>query len=342
MFSHFEPLQRLSLAEQFVALHADLPCHPCGEGETAFGCKGGAERLPDPLPCLARYDAPIIAEAARAVLSPNVREVWRVGSSGGIYRQPHAALEIRIPGWVEPPDSSPIAEELLREIDRLEYDTHDETGASTGETPLPNPILLYDEDDVFMEIMSRVEPHSLVQRAACFMLYQLATKALAMPGDAAELGVYRGGTARLIGEVFSTSTKVVYLFDTFAGLPGVEPGLDLHREGEFGDVSYKEVRRYLSDLPNIRFRRGLFPESAKSVDDHQFCFVHVDADVYGSVLDACRFFFERLVPGGVVVFDDFGQRHCPGARAAVTEFAEARGVPILYLPTGQALLFAAP
>jgi O-methyltransferase len=70
--------------------------------------------------------------------------------------------------------------------------------------------------------------------------------------------------------------------------------------------------------------------------------VHIDVDIYQSVRDCIRFLYPRLVPGGFMVFDDYGFPSCPGARRAVDEaFASLPEVP-LCLPTGQCLVIKLP
>ena len=98
----------------------------------------------------------------------------------------------------------------------------------------------------------------------------------------------------------------------------------------------------LSFIDRIDFHAGCFPDTATGLGDKRFAFVHVDADIYCSVHDACEFFYPRLVPGGVIVFDDYGFPSCPGARAAVDEFFDGRPEQPLYLGTGQALVVRLP
>jgi O-methyltransferase len=64
----------------------------------------------------------------------------------------------------------------------------------------------------------------------------------------------------------------------------------------------------------------------------------VDVDIYASVLSCCEYFFPRMVPGGVLVFDDYGMLTCEGAKIALDEFCAARGQTPIYLPSGQCLL----
>jgi O-methyltransferase len=198
-----------------------------------------------------------------------------------------------------------------------------------------NPIQPWDDDHDFNQIYERVVGHSLVDKIRCYMLYQLVRQVCYLPGGMAEIGVYKGGTARLIAE--TADHKDLHLFDTFSGMPPTDQEKDKHRAGDFSDTSLDQVKEYLSDCRNVFYYPGLFPETASPVDDNYFSFVHVDADIYQSVKAACEFFYPKLVKGGIMVFDDYGFLSCPGAKVAVDEYF-ADKEQIIYLPTGQAIV----
>lgn len=200
-----------------------------------------------------------------------------------------------------------------------------------------NPVHIWREDRAFREVMEQVEPRTLVDWPACFILYRTVRLCARLGGVMAEIGVFRGGTARLLSR--AAPEKTLHLFDTFGGMPPSDPRRDLHQEKDFADTSLDEVRSYLADCDNAVFHRGVFPETGVSVASELFCFVHVDADIYQSVWDACAFFYPRLVSGGAMVLDDYGFVTCPGAREAVDRFFGEHGVSPIYLPTGQALIW---
>jgi O-methyltransferase len=54
------------------------------------------------------------------------------------------------------------------------------------------------------------------------IIYQLARQALRLPGEVAEVGVYKGGSAYLMDAIFDPDIPI-HLFDTFAGMPPVDP-----------------------------------------------------------------------------------------------------------------------
>ncbi len=202
----------------------------------------------------------------------------------------------------------------------------------------PSPIHLWKEDEVFQERYQSIRSHTLVSEKRCHVLYQFARQVANLPGDVTEIGVYRGGTARLLAKTVGPYGKEVHLFDTFSGMPPTDTAKDLHVEGAFGDTSLEAVSDYLQDCENVHLFEGMFPATAQPIEDKVFSLVHVDVDIYQSVIDCCHFFYNRLPPCGVMVFDDYGDLSCPGAKQAVDEFFADKPESPCYLPTGQCLL----
>jgi hypothetical protein len=139
-------------------------------------------------------------------------------------------------------------------------------------------------------------------------------------GSMAEVGVYRGGTARLIRD--ADPSRPLHLFDTFEGTPEpAENDTALHwgglRKGQLA-CSLENVRDYLGDCDQVYFHKGLFPATGDAVKDKRFSFVHVDVNLYSSTRAVLEFFYSRLLPGGILVSHDFAM--CRGVRAAIEEF----------------------
>jgi len=201
----------------------------------------------------------------------------------------------------------------------------------------PNPIHPWEEENLFNDKMKQINGFTLVDKTRCFMIYQFAKQASNLRGDVAEVGVYKGGTARLLAKTFNPIKKI-HLFDTFAGMPPTDANLDIHKEGDFGDSSVQAVKAYLSDCKNIYFHQGIFPATAKPIENFTFCLVHVDVDIYKSVMDCCIFFYPRMEKSGLMIFDDYGFLSCPGAKKAVDEFFLDKPENPCYFPTGQCVV----
>lgn len=138
------------------------------------------------------------------------------------------------------------------------------------------------------------------------------------PKTIAEVGVYKGGSLKLLAENFPA--VVILGFDTFKGLPkehwnNKEP----HKIGDFNDTDISSVYSFI-DSPNVVLVKGLFPESGKPYKDQKFDFVHIDTDFYEAVKQSLKWFWPRISEGGIIVFDDYKWPNCPGVEKALIEF----------------------
>lgn len=135
-------------------------------------------------------------------------------------------------------------------------------------------------------------------------------------GDIADLGTYRGGSALVMRRL--VPEKSLHLFDTWGGTPYDDP-LCHHKKGEW-PASLEDCRKLVGTGRDTYYHPGVFPESVPYyVEGGKFCFVFVDMDTYQATCDAIEFFWPRMVPGGKMVFDDWGWEPCAGIEKAVRE-----------------------
>lgn len=167
-------------------------------------------------------------------------------------------------------------------------------------------------------------------------IYLFVKKAAKIPGDIAEVGVYRGGSARIICE--AKGDKPLHLFDTFSGLPAPDDSVDVLAEGEMKDTSLEQVMSSLASYPNVFFYKGLFPQTAGPVRDHTFSFVHLDTDLYKSTKDCLEFFYDKMNPGGIILTHDYNSIDTPGVRKAFDEFFVDKPETIVELWDSQCLI----
>jgi hypothetical protein len=176
----------------------------------------------------------------------------------------------------------------------------------------------------FRDILaSGVEAATVVDVSRLYLLYQWLRTTLALDGECMEVGSYRGGTAKLFSEVLLRHRPEVelHLFDTFEGMPDQLSLDEVGMRGAFADTSLQQVARLLSNNPRASLHQGIFPASMpKGFDAKRFRFAHIDVDIESSVLDCLAFIYPRMVPGGVIVIDDYGHPNCPGATRAVEQF----------------------
>ncbi len=191
--------------------------------------------------------------------------------------------------------------------------------------------------------MATVAKHSAVASERVWVLYSLAQQARHVPGNFWECGVYRGGTASVLARVIASEHgKKLHLFDTFTGLPAGKSDRDFHKEGLYSDTSLEIVKDVVGRAEDIVFHVGLIPETFREMESERIALAHIDVALYQPVFDCCTFIYPRMTIGGFIVFDDYGFRSCPGARAAVDEFFADKPERPLVLPTRQAIVIKLP
>jgi O-methyltransferase len=154
-----------------------------------------------------------------------------------------------------------------------------------------------------------------------------------VPGAIAEVGVFRGGTARVIGE--AKGERTLHLFDTFQGLPAPKDIDTGFAEGEYS-CSLEAVKAFLAGIPDVHCYKGLFPATGAPVADQLFSFVHLDVDLYESTREALAFFYPRMSVGGMLISHDYVE--FAAVRQAFDDyFGEARQ-PVLELSGNQCLV----
>ena len=181
---------------------------------------------------------------------------------------------------------------------------------------------------------------TLVPLPKLSVLLQAYLTTLSLQGEVWEAGVYQGGTARLLGRAINDNRDetVLRLFDTFIGMPDVDPLKDMHLRGDFADTNLDAVRNFVGLEPYISFHPGFIPDTMKGLERSRIKFAHIDLDIYKSITDTLEFIYPRMSQG-VLVFDDYGAATCPGALEAVDEFFAGRAETPLSLTTGQAVVF---
>jgi O-methyltransferase len=79
----------------------------------------------------------------------------------------------------------------------------------------------------------------------------------------------------------------------------------------------------LSD-DKIHIVKGWFEETLPGATVGPIALLHVDSDWYRSVHDCLNAFYDAVVPGGIVVFDDY--EFWAGCKKAVDEFLASRSI----------------
>lgn len=184
------------------------------------------------------------------------------------------------------------------------------------------------------------------------------------PGAYVECGVFQGTTLFTVAAFlkYFGSDRMLYGFDSFEGFPDSEIDYrdapqffsellekDLiterhyrraaERTGDFTDTSHLRGEYFLDvkgvfdiadQFENVRLVKGSFADSLKDFDE-PIAVLFLDCDLYQSYIDCLEALYDKVAPGGVVIFDEYYSLKYPGACWAVAEFfAERPGVFEVY------------
>ena len=142
-------------------------------------------------------------------------------------------------------------------------------------------------------------------------------------GSFAELGVYKGDSARIIH--LMDTERTFHLFDTFHGFTEEELKSEIgtaatYRPSDFADTSLEKVRKKIGKSENLVFHLGIFPATTSGLEKERFALVNIDADLYHPTKNGLEFFYPRLLPGGVILIHDYNEKW-DGVVRAVNEFS---------------------
>lgn len=157
-------------------------------------------------------------------------------------------------------------------------------------------------------------------------------------GDFLEAGICQGGAAifmRALQVAYGQHVRRVWLADSFQGVPpptaapDVMAGLDLSEARQPWLASERGVveehfRRYDLLDTQVKFLAGFFADSLPNAPIGPLAILRIDADLYSSTREVLVHLYDRVVPGGFVIVDDYGA--LAPCRQAVDEFRAERRV----------------
>jgi len=158
----------------------------------------------------------------------------------------------------------------------------------------------------------------------------------------AECGVCDGMTT-FFALSSSKSDKIkMFLYDAWEGMKA--ENLLKSESNNINNYDYLDVentKRNLKDFSNrIVFNKGYIPDSFKSsVNPEKLSWLHIDLNSSIATKAALDYFFGKIVPGGVILFDDYSHRGYEDTMKMSDNYFEDKDGILMPIPTGQAIFF---
>jgi O-methyltransferase len=195
------------------------------------------------------------------------------------------------------------------------------------------------EDEVFVKAWeTNVENDS--DRAIVWRRYILSCAAyhcVQLKGDFVECGAYTGVGVKTVvdylgGEAFP---KDFWIYDLFEH----EEWMLHHSMPQHGPGLEARVRHKFRAYPQVKIFKGNIPEVFDGQSPKEIAYLHIDLNQVDAEIAALEALFERIVPGGIVILDDYEWAGAYRAqKLAEDPWFEARQYRVFPLPTGQGIV----
>jgi len=154
-----------------------------------------------------------------------------------------------------------------------------------------------------------------------------------LEGDFIEFGCYDAKVAEFLIEYnkIDKLDKNFYLYDIFDN-PPTEKG-EMHSAELFGEVSKR-----LSKYKFVKVIKGLLPESYINNMPDKLAFVHMDLNSAETEISLLELFFDKIVPGGILILDDYATMGYEEQYFSEKDFFKERDYSVVELPTGQGIV----
>ena len=160
------------------------------------------------------------------------------------------------------------------------------------------------EDENFYSFYSKIENLTLLDVKRLYTLWYFVRDLQNINSNILDLGCLQGGAGFLMSKV--NKKGYTYLFDTFEGFVEEEK---FHKKNHFVYKDIKSVKINIKKfrLKNTKVYKCQFPnELSSSFKKKKFKICHLDVNTYKSTKKSFEFVKNRMIKGGIIIFDDYG------------------------------------
>jgi len=162
-----------------------------------------------------------------------------------------------------------------------------------------------------------------------------------------ECGVGEGMTAFFALREISFQKDIpkltMHLYDSW-GMMKKESLLEneSHYVGRYANLDVNVTKKNLAEFSDIViYHQGSIPESFETLvkSPDSIVYLSIDLNSVKPTLATLEYFFPRLVKGGIILFDDYGQEGYLDTKKAIDKFFSNKSGILFKLPTSQAIYY---
>ena len=169
-----------------------------------------------------------------------------------------------------------------------------------------------------------------------YILACAAYHCVQLDGDFVECGAYTGVGVKTVIDYLGAEKfpKNFWVYDLFEH----EEWMLHHPMPEHGPGLENRVRQKFETYRQVKIFKGSIPEVFEGQSPERISYLHIDLNQAPAEIAALDALFDRIVPGGIVILDDYEWSLYRSQKLAEDPWFEARQYRVFPLPTGQGIV----
>ena len=169
-----------------------------------------------------------------------------------------------------------------------------------------------------------------------YVLACAAYHCVQLDGDFVECGAYTGVGIKTVADYLGGTAfpKTFWGYDVFEH----DPSMLHHAMPDHGEGLYWRVRKKFSAYPQVKLIKGVIPQVFENNAPERIAYLHIDLNQAPAEIAALEHLFDRMVPGSILILDDYEWSAYRPQKLAEDQWFDARHYRVMPLPTGQGLV----
>ncbi len=135
----------------------------------------------------------------------------------------------------------------------------------------------------------------------------------------------------------------MHLYDSWSSMQKNDlTSSELSNVGRYHNLSMEKTKNNLSEFSSkLIFHPGYIPQSFSDLTEspQEIIYLHIDLNATKPTIGALDFFYPKIVKGGIILFDDYGNTGYPDTKIQVDKFFQDKSGILMKSPTGQAVYY---
>ena len=158
------------------------------------------------------------------------------------------------------------------------------------------------KDKEFLDFYDLIKSYTLLDLPRAYTLWQSSKNVRELNGLVLDIGCLLGGSGFIMSK--KNLKGKTYLFDSFSGFKK-DDGIHKKNIFYYDDINFVKKSIKSLRLTNTQVFKAYFPKNINmTIKRIKLC--HIDVNTYEDTKNVFNFIRNKMISGGIIIFDDFG------------------------------------